>query len=63
MIPLAAPNFFRNLPHDLQPLAGVRHPAVRAGGGDAQCVLQRDWDPAASAEADAATAAASAQHV
>ena len=62
MIPLAAPGFFRNLPHDLQPLleSGILLSAMVAvllnaffnglGGKEA-------------AEADAATAAAAAQHV
>jgi NCS2 family nucleobase:cation symporter-2 len=62
MIPLAAPNFFRNLPHDLQPLleSGILLCALVAvmlnaffngvGGKD-------------SAKANAAVAAASAQHV
>ena len=62
MIPLAAPGFFKNLPHDLQPLleSGILLCAVVAvllnaffngiGGGKA-------------AEVDAAAAASSAQHV
>ena len=62
MIPLAAPGFFKNLPHDLQPLleSGILLCAVVAvllnaffngiGGGKA-------------AEAEAAAAASSAQHV
>jgi NCS2 family nucleobase:cation symporter-2 len=62
MIPLAAPNFFRNLPHDLQPLleSGILLCALVAvmlnaffngvGGKD-------------SAKANAAVVAASAQHV
>ena len=62
MIPLAAPGFFKNLPHDLQPLleSGILLCAVVAvllnaffngiGGGKA-------------AEVDAAAAATSAQHV
>jgi uric acid transporter len=62
MIPLAAPNFFRNLPHDLQPLleSGILLCALVA-------VMQNAFfngvGTAASAEADAATTAASAQHV
>jgi NCS2 family nucleobase:cation symporter-2 len=62
MIPLAAPNFFRNLLHDLQPLLG---------SGILLCALVAVMLNAffngiggkAVAEADAATAAASAQHV
>jgi NCS2 family nucleobase:cation symporter-2 len=62
LIPLAAPGFFRNLPHDLQPLleSGILLCAIVAvllnaffngvGGGKA-------------VEADAVTAASSAQHV
>ena len=62
LIPLAAPGFFKNLPHDLQPLleSGILLCAVVAvllnaffngvGGG-------------AAAEADAVAAASSAQHV
>lgn len=62
LIPLAAPGFFRNLPHDLQPLleSGILLCAIvsvllnaffnRLSGG-------------ATAEADAAAVASSAQHV
>jgi hypothetical protein len=39
MIPLAAPNFFRNLPHDLQPLLESGIFAVRTGRGDAERLL------------------------
>ena len=62
MIPLAAPNFFRNLPHDLQPLLelGILLCALVA------VVLNAFFNGVgsnASAEADAAVVAASAQHV
>jgi NCS2 family nucleobase:cation symporter-2 len=62
MIPLAAPNFFRNLPHDLQPLleSGILLCAVVA------VMLNAFFNGVASkaaAEADAAAVAASAQHV
>jgi xanthine/uracil permease len=62
MIPLAAPNFFRNLPHDLQPLleSGILLCALVAVMLNA---FFNGIGNAASAEADAATAAASAQHV
>jgi xanthine/uracil permease len=62
MIPLAAPNFFRNLPHDLQPLleSGILLCALVA-------VLLNTFfngvGSTAEAEADAVTAASSAQHV
>jgi NCS2 family nucleobase:cation symporter-2 len=62
MIPLAAPNFFRNLPHDLQPLleSGILLCALVA------VVLNAFFNGVgskAAAEADAAAAASSAQHV
>ncbi len=62
MIPLAAPNFFRNLPHDLQPLleSGILLCALVA------VILNAFFNgvgSSAAAEADAATVAASAQHV
>jgi uracil-xanthine permease len=62
MIPLAAPNFFRNLPHDLQPLleSGILLCALVA------VMLNASFNGVgtkAAAEADAASAAASAQHV
>jgi xanthine/uracil permease len=62
MIPLAAPNFFRNLPHDLQPLleSGILLCALVAVMLNA---FFNGIGTAASAETDAATAAASAQHV
>src|SRR6201996_1710676 len=62
MIPLAAPNFFRNLPHDLQPLleSGILLCALVAVMLNA---FFNGIGTAASAEADAATAAAAAQHV
>jgi NCS2 family nucleobase:cation symporter-2 len=62
MIPLAAPGFFRNLPHDLQPLleSGILLCAVVA-------VLLNAFFNGVSgskaAEADAVAAASSAQHV
>ena len=62
MILLAAPNFFRNLPHDLQPLleSGILLCALVA-------VLLNTFfngvGSTAEAEADAVTAASSAQHV
>jgi uric acid transporter len=62
LIPLAAPGFFRNLPHDLQPLleSGILLCAVVA-------VLLNAFfngiSGGATAEADAAAAASSAQHV
>ena len=62
MIPLAAPSFFRNLPHDLQPLLESRHPALRAGGGDPERVLQRRRQQGRG-RSGAAAVAASAQHV
>jgi membrane protein YdbS with pleckstrin-like domain len=62
LIPLAAPNFFRNLPHDLQPLleSGILLCALVA------VVLNAFFNGiggAANAEADAAAVASSAQHV
>ena len=61
MIPLAAPNFFRNLPHDLQPLleSGIPLCALVA------VLLNAFFDGVgkAEAEADAVAAASSAQHV
>jgi len=62
MIPLAAPNFFRNLPHDLQPLleSGILLCALVAVALNA---FFNGIGSSAAAEADAATAAASAHHV
>jgi xanthine/uracil permease len=62
MIPLAAPNFFRNLPHDLQPLSesGILLCALVAVALNA---FFNGIGSSATAEADAATMAASAQHV
>jgi NCS2 family nucleobase:cation symporter-2 len=64
MIPLAAPGFFRNLPHDLQPLleSGILLCAVAAVLLNA---FFNGLGGSATAEADAAAAAAasSAQHV
>ena len=62
MIPLAAPTFFRNLPHDLQPLleSGILLCAVVA------VILNAFFNGlggSATAKADAAGAAAAAQHV
>ena len=62
MIPLAAPGFFRNLPHDLQPLleSGILLCAVTA------VILNAFFNglgSVSSAKADAAGAAAAAQHV
>src|SRR3954468_15403038 len=61
MIPLAAPNFFRNLPHDLQPLleSGILLCALVA------VMLNAFFNGIGSKEAAAAdaAAAASAQHV
>jgi uric acid transporter len=62
LIPLAAPGFFRNLPHDLQPLleSGILLCAVVA------VLLNAFFNGvagAAAAEADAAATASSAQHV
>ena len=41
MIPLVAPNFFKNLPHDAAPAAGIRHPARGDRRGAAERLLQR----------------------
>jgi xanthine/uracil permease len=62
LIPLAAPGFFRNLPHDLQPLleSGILLCALVAVTLNA---FFNGIGTSAAAEADAATAAASAQHV
>jgi NCS2 family nucleobase:cation symporter-2 len=62
MIPLAAPNFFRNLPHDLQPLleSGILLCALVAVMLNA---FFNGVGSKAAAEADAATVASSAQHV
>jgi NCS2 family nucleobase:cation symporter-2 len=62
MIPLAAPSFFHNLPHDLQPLleSGILLCALVA------VLLNAFFNGvagAAAAEADAAAIASSAQHV
>jgi NCS2 family nucleobase:cation symporter-2 len=62
MIPLAAPGFFRNLPHDLQPLleSGILLCAVVA------VLLNAFFNGVGgskAAEADAVAAASSAQHV
>ena len=62
MIPLAAPNFFRNLPHDLQPLleSGILLCALVAVMLNA---FFNGIGGKAAAEADAAAVASSAQHV
>lgn len=62
MIPLAAPGFFRNLPHDLQPLleSGILLCAVVSVLLNA---FFNGLSGGAEAEAGAASAAASAQHV
>jgi len=62
MIPLAAPTFFRNLPHDLQPLleSGILLCAVVA------VLLNAFFNGVGgskAAETDAVAAASSAQHV
>jgi xanthine/uracil permease len=62
MIPLVAPNFFRNLPHDLHPLleSGILLCALVA------VILNAFFNgisSKAAAEADAAATASSAQHV
>jgi NCS2 family nucleobase:cation symporter-2 len=62
MIPLTAPGFFRNLPHDLQPLleSGILLCAVVA------VLLNAFFNGvagSATAAADAAATASSAQHV
>jgi NCS2 family nucleobase:cation symporter-2 len=62
MIPLVAPNFFRNLPHDLQPLleSGILLCALVAVMLNA---FFNGIGSKAAAEADAAAVASSAQHV
>ncbi|WP_342739766.1 nucleobase:cation symporter-2 family protein [Bradyrhizobium sp. B117] len=62
MIPLVAPGFFRNLPHDLQPLldSGILLCAVVSVLLNA---FLNGLSGGAQAEADAATVASSAQHV
>jgi NCS2 family nucleobase:cation symporter-2 len=62
MIPLAAPNFFRNLPHDLQPLleSGILLCALVAVMLNA---FFNGVGSKAAAEVDAAAVASSAQHV
>jgi xanthine permease len=62
LIPLAAPGFFRNLPHDLQPLleSGILLCALVAVLLNA---FFNGLGSKAAAEADAAAAASSAQHV
>jgi len=62
MIPLAAPNFFRNLPHDLQPLleSGILLCALVAVLLNA---FFNGLGGSAAAEAEAAAVASSAQHV
>jgi uric acid transporter len=62
MIPLVAPGFFRNLPHDLQPLleSGILLCALVAVLLNA---LFNGVSDKAAAEADAAAVASSAQHV
>jgi len=62
LIPLAAPGFFRNLPHDLQPLleSGILLCAVVAVLLNA---FFNGLGGAATAESDAAAVASSAQHV
>ena len=62
MIPLVAPNFFSNLPHDLQPLleSGILLCALVA------VLLNAFFNGvggSAAAEAEAAAVASSAQHV
>jgi uric acid transporter len=62
LIPLAAPSFFHNLPHDLQPLleSGILLCALVA------VLLNAFFNgvgSSAAAEADAAAVASSAQHV
>ena len=41
MIPLVAPNFFKQPAARPAPVAGIRHPALRAGRGGAERLLQR----------------------
>ena len=62
LIPLAAPSFFRNLPHDLQPLleSGILLCAVVSVLLNA---FFNGLSGGAAAETDAAAAASSAQHV
>ena len=62
LIPLAAPGFFKNMPHDLQPLldSGILLCAVVAVLLNA---FFNGLGGSAAAEADAAVAASSAQHV
>ena len=62
LIPLAAPGFFRNLPHDLQPLleSGILLCAVVSVLLNA---FFNGLSGGAAAETDAAAAASSAQHV
>jgi uric acid transporter len=62
MIPLAAPGFFRNMPHDLQPLleSGILLCAVVAVLLNA---FFNGLGSSSSAKADAAAIASSAQHV
>ncbi|MBR1174409.1 purine permease [Bradyrhizobium sp. KB893862 SZCCT0404] len=62
LIPLAAPGFFRNLPHDLQPLleSGILLCAIVSVLLNA---FFNGLSGGAAAETDAASAAASAQHV
>jgi uric acid transporter len=62
MIPLAAPGFFKNLPHDLQPLleSGILLCAVVAVLLNA---FFNGLGGSAAAEADAASTASAAQHV
>jgi uric acid transporter len=61
MIPLVSPNFFKNLPHDLHPLmeSGILLSALVAVTLNA---FFNGVGSKAAAEADAATAAASATH-
>jgi uric acid transporter len=62
LIPLAAPGFFRNLPHDLQPLleSGILLCAIVSVLLNA---FFNGLSGGAAAEADAAAVASSAQHV
>jgi xanthine permease len=62
LIPLAAPGFFRNLPHDLQPLleSGILLCAIVSVLLNA---FFNGLSGSAAAEADAAAVASSAQHV
>jgi uric acid transporter len=62
MIPLVAPNFFKSLPHSLHPLleSGILLSALVAVLLNA---FLNGLGSKAAAEADAATAASSAQHV